>query len=200
MPVTQEQNAYPPPLNGFSRTLYISGEVDSEIAHNFIVALESMDRVDGDIRIVLNSNGGDEQDGYAMHDAITMCRNKVTIDGYGSVMSIAAAIFQAGDVRRMAPNADFMVHHGSIEAPDVKEDGTVEQDQVVAMANNITRNTQRYYAILSSGSQQPEDIIAIWCKDETTFNAQEAVDAGFADSIIEPLKTKIPKKKKRSRR
>jgi ATP-dependent Clp protease protease subunit len=196
MPVTQDQAPIPiAPEN--PRTLYITGAVDNEMAHRTIVALEQMDRTDGEIRIVLNSEGGNEQDGYAIHDAITMCRNRVVIDGYGSVMSIAAAIFQAGDWRRMAPNADFMIHNGSIGMVDT----TMPQDQVVAVAADLVRGSERYNNILANGSQQDPDTIAAWCKDETTFNAVEARDVGFADEIIEPKKTRIPKKtRKRSKR
>lgn len=192
MPVTQDQAPVPiTPEN--ARTLYITGSVEPELAHRIIVALEQMDRTDGDIRIVLNSEGGNEQDGYAIYDAITMCRNRVIIDGYGSVMSIAAAIFQAGDWRRMAPNADFMIHNGSVGIVDTQ----MPQDQVKAIAAELERGSERYYNILANGSQQDPETIRAWCKDETTFNAIETKDVGFADEVIEPKKSRIPKKSRR---
>jgi ATP-dependent Clp protease protease subunit len=191
-------NLSAPGGNGFPslRTIYITGSVDGELAHRVIVALEELDHTDGDIRVVLNSEGGSEQDGYAIHDAVTMCRNRVVIDAYGSVMSIAAAIFMAGDHRRMSPNCDLMIHDGNLEGLDP----TMPQQDVQALAEEVKKGAQRYYSILSHGSQQPEELIEQWCKDETTFNAQEALEAGFCDEIIKPLKTRIPKKKKRSKR
>lgn len=197
MPVTLELN---PVANAFEtrpslRTVYVTGSVDCELAHQTIVALEGLDHTDGDIRIVLNSEGGSEEDGYAIHDAITMCRNRVIIDGYGSVQSIAAAIFQAGDLRRLAPNAIFMIHNGSME----ELEPIMLQDKIQEMAANIEKGNQRYYTILANASQQAMETIASWCKDETTFDAEEAVNACFADEIIPPLKNRIPMKKKRKR-
>jgi ATP-dependent Clp protease protease subunit len=198
MPVSLELNL-PPPAGGKTpslRTIYVTGCVDSDLAHKAILSLEELDRSDGDIRIVLNSEGGSEQDGYAIFDAITMLRNRVIIDAYGSVMSIAAAIFQAADLRRIAPNADFMIHEGSVNGLDP----TMPQQDIEALAANIQRGGMRYYTILSQGSQQPLDIVQAWCRDETTFNAEETVGAGFADEIIQPLKTRALKKRKRSKR
>lgn len=198
MPVTHAANLSQPPAEGVPslRTLYVTGTVDGELAHATIVALEQLDRTDGDIRVVLNSDGGGELDGFAIYDAITMCRNKVIIDGYGAVMSIAAAIFMAGDLRRLAPNCDFMIHNGFMD----ELDPTMSQDEIKAMAEGITRRTQRYYDILTQGSQQGAEVVEAWCKDETTFSAQEALEAGFCDEIITPLKSRIPKRKKRSKK
>jgi ATP-dependent protease ClpP protease subunit len=179
-----------------ARTIYISDSIDSELANLAIAAIETLDRGDGDIRIVLNSEGGDEQNGYAIHDAITMCRNKVIIDGYGSVMSIAAAIFMAGDVRRMAPNTEFMIHDGKLDGLEP----TMLQQEVQALAADIRKSSERYYRILSHGSQQPEELVETWCKDETTFNAEEALEAGFCDAIITPLKSRVFRRKKRSKK
>ncbi len=198
MAVDLEMNSTSAPAGGTPtlRTLYVSGSIDGELAHKTIVALEHLDRTDGDIRIVLNSDGGSEQAGFAIYDAITMCRNRVVIDGYGEVMSIAAAIFMAGDKRRLAPNCDFMIHNGFMD----EMDPTMSQDEILAMTEGIKRRTERYYNILAQGSQQGLDVIEAWCKDETTFTAPEALEAGFCDEVINPLKSRIPKRKKRSKK
>lgn len=175
------------------RTVYITGPVDAALAHRVLIALEVLDRDDGEIRIVLNSEGGEEQSGYAIHDAIAQCRNRVTIDGYGSVMSIAAAIFQAGDWRRLAYNAEFMIHNGTLDT----DSSTIEQDVILDLAEQVRRGNYRYYTILMQGSQQPQDTIEEWCKEEKFFDAEEAVAAGFADEVIEPLKSKTPKKRRK---
>lgn len=177
------------------RTLYITGSVNDELAHRSIVGLEQLDQQEGDIRIVLNSEGGEEQNGYAIYDAITMCKNKVVIEGYGKVLSIAAAIFQAGDVRLLSPHTDYMMHNGTVDGePDMK------QDAVVELADQVKKDTQKYYDILSFASQQPQEIIEEWCREEKYFLPKEAVAAGFADAIIKPVKTRLPKRKKRSKK
>lgn len=165
------------------RVLYLGGEVDSNMAVRAVSALERLDSTDGDIRIVLNSEGGSEQDGYAIFDAITMCRNRVVIHGYGYVQSIAAAIFQAGDERMMSPNAVFMIHNGTIPGED-----TMNQDHVVELAERIKKDNERYYRILHLGSSLPLDQIEEMCGEETFFTAEESVAHGFADGILTPNK------------
>lgn len=196
MLLTPEQDLLMKVQSGLSierRTLYLSGPVDAVLTHRALIGLEVLDLSQGEIRIVLNSEGGDEQNGYAIHDAITACRNRVVIDGYGSVMSIAAAIFQAGDHRRLAWNAEFMIHNGTIDTSE----STIEQNTILDIAEQIRRGNDRYYMILMQGSQQPADIIEAWCKEERFFDAEEAVQAGFADEVIQPLKTKVPKKRRK---
>lgn len=171
------------------RTIYIVGEITEAMAARVIPELERLDSTEGGIRIVLNSEGGHEQAGYSIYDAITMCSNEVTIDGYGSVMSIAAAIFQAGDVRRMAPNALFMIHNGDC-GDDLGDSPT--QDSVIAWSYHLKKFNKRYYNILSLGSTHPPDVIEKWCLDETYLTARETVSRCFADCVIAPQKSRVP--------
>ncbi len=170
------------------RTIYIVGEINPDAAYKAIVGLEIMDSSPGDIRIVLNSEGGSEADGYAIFDAITMCKNRIAIDGYGSIMSIAAAIFQAGDIRRMSPNSVFLIHNGSAAGEE-----QMEQNKIIDLAEQLKKDNTRYYNILSIGSQQPKTLIESWCREEKTFDAKEALAAGFVDEIIVPNKIKSKK-------
>jgi len=182
-------------VNFERRTVYLVGEVESEMSRRFITALETLDATNGEIRIVINSMGGEEPSGYAIHDAITMTKNRVIIEGYGEVSSIAAAIFQAGDLRRLSPNAFFMVHNGSAPSEE-----SMKQDSVISLAARLEKDNQRYYDILSASSQHGLEQIKEWCKDETHFTAMEAVEAGFADEIIPPIKNKTPIKKSKRKR
>lgn len=176
-----------------TRTIYMSGEINSELAHRAMIAIETLDCQEGDIRIVLNSEGGAEGDGYAIYDRLRQCQNHIIIVGYGNIWSIAAAIFQAGDTKIMAPNASYMIHNGHIDTP-----GDMSQDAVVDLAKEIDKNNRKYYNILSEGSGQSLETIKEWCKEERFFSAQEAKEAGFCDYIIKP--TKVVKKTRRKRK
>lgn len=178
-----------------ARTIYITGKIHGKVVHQAIIALERLDAEEATIRIVLNSEGGNEQDGYAIYDAIMMCKSTVVIDGYGDVCSIAAAIFQAADLRRLAPHTDFMIHNGEIDGEE-----KMKQTAVLDMADQIKKDSQKYYDILSGASQQPQEIIENWCRGDTYFTAKEAVEAGFADEVIKPVKKRSVPRKKRSKK
>ncbi len=93
-------------------------EINEHSSTKVIKALHVLDHTSQDrdkpITILINSLGGDQSAGMAIYDAITECKNHVTIKGYGSVMSIAAWIMQAGDHRMMSKNSRMMLHTGQI--------------------------------------------------------------------------------------
>lgn len=176
-----------------ARKLYLIGDIDEESAKKFIVGLVHLDLTEGEITVVLSSGGGYESSGYAIYDAITMTKNVVIIEGYGVVGSIAAAIFQAGDMRRMAANASFMIHSGSVSPGE-----DVKQNLIVEMAEQIRRENGRYHEILSNASSLSVEEIAALCEHDTWYDAEESLAAGFCDEILVPIKVK--KKRKRRKR
>src|ERR1700719_2339955 len=58
--------------------------------------------------VCLNSTGGDVLSGLAIFDTIKYLQLDVVV--YGSAMSIAGVILQAGKQRRMTPNSVLMLH------------------------------------------------------------------------------------------
>lgn len=179
------------------RTVPIVGEVTDALFLNVLIQLRQLDREVGDIHIVLNSEGGLERAGYAIYDAIKACKNKVVVEVYGGAFSIAAVILQAADQRLMAPEAQFMVHNGTIGSSEIGDGEELKQDSVVSVAEQIKKDNRRYYRILSERSQQPLETVETWCKDETFFDAEEAVLAGFADAVIVLPKSKPKRRKKK---
>lgn len=177
-----------------ARRLYLIGSVDDAMSKRFIVGLIHLDLTDGPITVVINSEGGEEYAGYAMYDAITMTKNPVIMEGYGQVSSIAAAIFQAGDMRRLSPNANFMIHSGSLSPGD-----DVPQHVIIEMGEQVRKDNARYYEILAHSSNLTIEEIEEACKSDTWYDAEEALAVGFCDEIMVPLKIK-PKKKKRRKK
>lgn len=162
-----------------ARLIYLMGEINNEVAYRFMVALQTLDRIEGDIRIILTSVGGEEDAGYAIYDAIRLSKNKVIIEGYGAVQSIAALIIQAGNVRLLSPECRFMVHNGSLTLSE-----GIEADTLVAIGKEVLVNNARYHSALATRSGQTIHKIRKLCKDETFFTAQEAVYIGLADRVM----------------
>lgn len=177
-----------------NRRIYLTGEVTQGMAHRVMIALYHMDSTDGTITFLINSEGGDEIAGYAIYDAILMTRNRVVMDGIGSVFSIAAAIFQAGDYRRMSPNSEFMIHNGSIGAHD-----EMQQNAIIEMADQIVKNNERYHSILANSSRMTYSDVEDACDKDTFYSAAEAVKRGLCDEIIAAVKKKSTRKRKQKR-
>lgn len=177
------------------RKIFLIGEVDDVIANKFIVVLQFMDKNPAPITVILSSTGGGEPQGYAIYDAIRICKSPVCIDGLGAVQSIAALILQAGTLRRLSPECRFMIHNGSVSLGN-----DTNADELVSIGEEVRKSNQRYHAVLALRSGMPIAEIKSLCEAETYFSASEAVKSGFADEVIEiPKKKKFPAKIKKRR-
>lgn len=166
------------------RTMYLMEKIDEAVAAHFIIVLNFLNSISHDpIRVILSSPGGEEEAGYAIYDAIRLSNSPVLIDGMGEVYSMAALILQAGDVRRLSPNATFMIHNGEITLPD-----SLEQDKVLSLGELLKTRAQKYHTILSQKSGIPLNEIRTMSQAETFMNATEAVRKGFADYLWLPRK------------
>ncbi len=171
------------------RVIYLMGDIDEDSARQFIIVLNFLDNLASEpIRVLLSSDGGSEEAGYAIYDAIKLARSAVLVDGIGMVASMAAVIIQAGDVRRLAPNASFMIHHGSITMPD-----HVEQDKVQAISRLIETNHIKYHTLMANRTGIPITDIRKMSQEETYLGAADAVRRGFADFLWMPKKKNTKK-------
>lgn len=183
------------------RVLYLTDEIDWEAATKFIVALTKMDETDGLIRVVMMSSGGSEVAGWAIYDAIRSARNQVAIDAFGAVWSMAVAVLQAGDVRRMSRECRLMVHAGTVPM-----DGDLDQRTMIALGSELKRTNLRYQHVLAERTGMKFDQVVRYCDEEAYFSATEALRAGFVDQVIPytdrtPTRAKTVKKtKKRKKR
>lgn len=97
------------------RVLYLQGDVEPATVHKFIRILKFLDKTQGDITVVLDSEGGDVNLGLAAYDALVNCVNAVEIRVEGVAMSMGSIILQAGDRRVMTKHSRMMIHRGSTE-------------------------------------------------------------------------------------
>lgn len=181
-------------VDTFARRMYLIGEVNEEMLCHFLPAFQVLDSTQGAIQIVLASPGGSEPIGWAIYDAIKLANNPVVMDGYGGIYSIAASIFQSATFRRIAPNARFMIHNGSVMI-----DGGLGANEAVGLGDEVKKNNLRYHQALSERSSFSLKEIATFCNKDTFFTAKESVKHGFADAILEPMVKKgksAPKAKK----
>lgn len=180
------------------KTFYILGEIDQDTLEvleaiktfkDDMVEMEDrsdepVNKSEREIQVMICSEGGDENVGFAIYDALMAYRKygRVTTMGYGEVCSIASLILQAGDERLLSPNCTVMIHNGSIKA-----DRPIDERELIEMATFFQNNNKRYYAAIAKRSGITLDKVQKWCDDETYFTADEAVKAKLADKIVKEL-------------
>lgn len=166
--------------------------VEFLMANKFIKNLSILSHNSDDpITIKMKTNGGDWSEGVAIYDAIKSCKNEVTIINYTHARSMSSIIFLAGDKRLMHKHSSFMFHGGTIYTG-----GTVRQFRTEYKQNEIAHK-QMMEIYVNHLKDKPywkgktERQIHNWLEkqmkehEEVYLSAEEAVEYGFADEIIE---------------
>lgn len=162
-----------------TRTVWVVGPLEDEKSYALVPLLRLLDETKGTIKVMIMSPGGGEAGGRALFDTLKTLQNKVITYGFGPVYSIAALLFQAGNFRYLAPNAELMMHNGSMTL-----DGELETDTIEDLAAEAVRTNNRYHKLIAERCGINLSTIAEWCKDERYFSADEAETLSLSDGTI----------------
>ena len=164
------------------RIIILSEEVNSTTA-SLIVAqmlyLEAQDP-DKDIQFYINSPGGSVTDGMAIYDTMQYIKCDVSTICVGMAASMGAFLLSSGTKgKRLAlPNAEIMIHQPSA--------GT--QGQITDMAIHLKRLEivkTRLTGILAANTGKPLDVVRADCERDNFMTAQEAMEYGLIDKVID---------------
>ena len=164
------------------RIIFLGEEVNATTA-SLVVAqmlyLEAQDP-DKDIQFYINSPGGSVTDGLAIYDTMQYIKCDVSTICVGMAASMGAFLLAAGTKgKRMAlPNAEIMIHQPSA--------GT--QGQITDMAIHLKRLEtikKRINEILAANTGKPVDVVAADCERDNFMSAQEALEYGLIDKVID---------------
>ncbi len=133
------------------------------------------------IDLRLNSPGGSVFDAVAIHNALSRHSGTVTVWIDGIAASAASYIAMAGDEIVMPENAFLMIHDPSGLVMGTAADMRDMADTL----DKIGAGMLRGYAAKSG---RPEDEIAALMAAETWFDATEALEAGLATRLAEPVR------------
>lgn len=132
----------------------------------------------GDITVSLNSGGGDVFAGVAMYNALMEYEGNVIVRVDGLAASIASVIAMAGDKIIMSPGSMMMIHKPwTMAIGDANE-----MEKVKEILDGIEKSIVPIYE-KRTGKKKEE--IEELLNAETWLTAEEAVEMGFADELIE---------------
>jgi ATP-dependent Clp endopeptidase proteolytic subunit ClpP len=146
-------------------------------AQQFIGTLNDLDAAE--IEVHLNTPGGDVFDAIAMHNALREHPANVTTVVDGQAASAGSFLFQAGDTRIMHDNTQLMIH-------DAMTGGFGNQQDLLELAEILDNVSNIIAGIYASRSGEDTETWRTRMRAETRYGAQEALEAGLADEIINP--------------
>ena len=164
------------------RVVFLTGPVTTESA-NLVIAqllfLESEDP-DKDISLYINSPGGSVTDGFAIFDTMNYIKCDVSTICMGMAASMGAFLLAAGAKgKRLAlPNSDIMIHQPSGGAQGQATDMEIHTRHILDMKKRLNQ-------ILADNTGQPIDVIAKDTNRDNFMTAQQALEYGLIDKVIE---------------
>lgn len=146
-------------------------------AASFVDELKAIDAPE--VRLSINSPGGEVYDGLAIHNALRSHRARVIVQIDALAASIASVIAMAGDRVIMSPHSQLMIHDASTVIQGSPEELREAADFLDRQSDNIAAVYQERAG--GTVKQWRSRMVA-----ETWYFADEAVAAGLADEVAKP--------------
>lgn len=147
----------------------------------------ALDQAGGaDVTVNINSPGGSAFEGLAIYNLLRQYSGQVVVNVLGLAASAASVIAMAGDEVRIGKAAMMMIHNSSGlcwgTAQDMRD-----------MAAVMDKLDSLMVGIYATRTGTPEaDIAALMHQTDHYMTGQEAIDAGFADSLLATDASKEP--------
>ncbi len=166
------------------RIIFLGGGVDDASANLIIAQLLFLSNEDSksDIHFYINSPGGSVTAGLAVYDTMQFLRCPVATYCIGQAASMGAVLFAGGDKgkRFILPSSRVLLHQPLISGVMQGPASDLEIE-----ANEIMRLRDRLYKILATHTGKDTDTIEKDCDRNYWLEADQALEYGIADSILE---------------
>ena len=188
--VVEKEGNYERSYDIYSRLLkdfivFVTGPIDMGVANTFIAQLLFLEATDPtrDIKIYINSPGGEAYSGRAMFDTVRHVKNDVVTINTGLCASAAALLLCSGTKgkRYSLPGAHTMIHQTLGGAEGQATDIEIYAKQMVKMKHDYAR-------LIAEQSDKPFEEVLKDIERDNWMSAQETKDYGIIDNILEPTK------------
>ena len=167
------------------RIIMLNEEVNNVTA-GLVVAqllfLEGQDP-DKDISLYINSPGGSISAGMAIYDTMNYIKCDVSTICVGMAASMGSFLLASGTKgKRFAlPNSEILIHQPLIGGQGISGQAT----DIKIHADHIVRIREKMNTLLSQYTGQPLDVITRDTERDNFMTAQQALEYGLVDRIID---------------
>ena len=164
------------------RIIFLGEEVNETTASIVVAQMLFLEAEDPekDISLYINSPGGSVTAGMAIYDTMQYIKCDVSTICIGMAASMGAFLLAGGakGKRYALPNAEIMIHQ-----PLGGAQGQATEIQIAA--EHILATKKKLNTILSENTGKDYETIAADTERDNWMSAQEALDYGLIDSIVE---------------
>ena len=161
------------------RIIFVGTEIDNDVA-NIVQAqllyLQSLDDK-ADISLYLNTPGGIVSAGLGIYDTMQLIKPNVNTICTGLAASMGSILLVAGKERSILPHAKVMIHQPLGGVAGQASDILIEAEEIKKCRDELCN-------ILAEHTKQPFDHVFQDMDRDHWFTAQEAIDYGLVDKIL----------------
>ena len=167
------------------RIIFLGEEVNATTASLVIAQLLFLESEDPDkeIYLYINSPGGSITDGMGIVDTMNYIKCPVSTMCIGLAASMGSVLLASGEKgkRFATPNAEILIHQPLIGGGGISGQTT----EIQIHAEHMIRTREKLNQLLSDRTGQPIDVINRDTERDHWMTAEEALDYGIIDGIIE---------------
>lgn len=179
-----------------SADIFIYGDIVSErwdetetTAKSFAEELRSYGGAD--VRIHINSSGGDCFQALAIYNTIKQYSGAVTISIEGICASAATIIACGGSKVTIAANSLMMIHNTTVGLS-----GYFDESDILKVQNSLSAVKNSLLTVYKVRTGKRDGELEKLMSAETWFTAEEAVENGFADEVFGEISSQYDDVKK----
>ncbi len=166
------------------RIVVLGQEVDDAVANRVSAQLLLLSAEDPrrDIALYINSPGGSVSAAFAMYDTMRLIPNDVSTLAMGLAASAGQFLLSGG-----TPGKRFALEHSRVlmHQPSAGLGGTAVD--IAIQAQNIAHTKRTMQALIARDTGQTPETIERDSDRDRWFTAQEALDYGLVDRVVEHL-------------
>ncbi|WP_125774669.1 ClpP family protease [Antribacter gilvus] len=171
------------------RIVVLGTEVDDAVANRICAQLLLLSAEDprADVALYVNSPGGSISAGLAVYDTMQLIPNDVATVGFGLAASMGQFLLAAGTPgkRYVLPHTRVLMHQPSGGIGGTVADVTIQAENMLHTKRVVTELNARH-------TGQTKETIARDSDRDRWFTAEEAVEYGFVDRIVDQVEDVRP--------
>ncbi|ALX50385.1 ATP-dependent Clp endopeptidase proteolytic subunit ClpP [Lentibacillus amyloliquefaciens] len=164
------------------RIIMLGSGIDDNVANSIVAQLLFLEAEDPDkdISLYINSPGGSITAGMAIYDTMQFIKSDVSTICTGMAASMGAFLLAAGEKgkRYALPNSEVMIHQPLGGTQGQATDIEIHARRIIQMKEKMNK-------ILSDRTGQPLEVVERDTDRDNFKSAEESVEYGLIDKILE---------------
>ena len=166
------------------RIIQLNGTIDDAMANDFVARILYYAQQDKEkpVKVLITSGGGEIGAGMVIYDVIQSSPVPLLLFGVGKAYSMGAVLLACGEKgkRFLLPHSKMMIHE-----PLIPYGIGGKSSSIQTISDSLLKTKHEMEKILAKHTGKTVEEIAESTKTDHFFTAEEAIDFGLVDGVME---------------